>query len=133
MLAGAGRGGFSYVPGLAALHPSDVNRLDANDHALDLGIAVQATLIALRQALKPVAQQRGVRLTYMPLLVKLLIPVLKEFPIFNASMDEEKREMRQSDDRARRILERTETMPMERMMKLHGTLRELRSLKPEMS
>src|SRR2546421_7058890 len=47
--------------------------------------------------------------------------------------DEEKREMRQSDDRARRILERTETMPMERMMKLHGTLRELRSLKPEMS
>jgi hydrogenase maturation protease len=47
--------------------------------------------------------------------------------------DEEKREMRQSDDRARRILERTETMPMEQLMKLHGTLRELRSLKPEMS
>ncbi|GAC1617797.1 MAG: hypothetical protein NVS4B7_10130 [Ktedonobacteraceae bacterium] len=29
----------------------------------------------------------------MPLLVKLLIPVLKEFPIFNASLDEEKREI----------------------------------------
>ncbi len=50
-------------------------------------------LIALRQALKPVAEQRGVRLTYMPLLVKLLIPVLKEFPLFNASLDEEKREI----------------------------------------
>jgi pyruvate dehydrogenase E2 component (dihydrolipoamide acetyltransferase) len=50
-------------------------------------------LRALRQALKPVAEQRGVRLTYMPLLVKLLIPVLKEFPIFNASLDEEKREI----------------------------------------
>ncbi len=50
-------------------------------------------LVALRQALKPVAEQRGVRLTYMPLLVKLLLPVLKEFPIFNASLDEEKREI----------------------------------------
>ncbi|MFL5590836.1 MAG: dihydrolipoamide acetyltransferase family protein [Ktedonobacteraceae bacterium] len=52
-----------------------------------------SALIALRQALKPVAEQRGVRLTYMPLLIKLLIPVLKEFPIFNASLDEEKREI----------------------------------------
>src|SRR5207244_1134704 len=50
-------------------------------------------LVALRQALKPIAEQRGVRLTYMPILIKLLIPVLKEFPIFNASLDEEKREI----------------------------------------
>jgi pyruvate dehydrogenase E2 component (dihydrolipoamide acetyltransferase) len=50
-------------------------------------------LATLRQTLKPVAEQRGVRLTYMPLLVKLLLPVLKEFPIFNASLDEEKREI----------------------------------------
>lgn len=50
-------------------------------------------LIALRHALKPIAEQRGVRLTYMPLLIKLLIPLLKEFPIFNASLDEEKREI----------------------------------------
>ena len=50
-------------------------------------------LITLRQALKPIAEQRGVRLTYMPLLIKLLIPLLKEFPIFNASLDEEKREI----------------------------------------
>ena len=52
-----------------------------------------SALVALREALKPVAEQRGVRLTYMPLLIKLLIPVLKEFPIFNASLDEEKREI----------------------------------------
>jgi pyruvate dehydrogenase E2 component (dihydrolipoamide acetyltransferase) len=50
-------------------------------------------LVALRQVLKPVAEQRGVRLTYMPLLVKLLLPALKEFPIFNASLDEERREI----------------------------------------
>ncbi|MBO0781254.1 MAG: 2-oxo acid dehydrogenase subunit E2 [Ktedonobacteraceae bacterium] len=50
-------------------------------------------LVALRLALKPVAEQRGVRLTYMPLLIKLLLPVLKEFPIFNASLDEGTREI----------------------------------------
>lgn len=50
-------------------------------------------LIGLRQALLPVAEQRGIHLTYIPLLIKLLIPVLKEFPIFNASLDEERREI----------------------------------------
>lgn len=50
-------------------------------------------LVTLRRALLPAAEKRGTRLTYMPLLVKLLIPVLKEFPIFNASLDEEKREI----------------------------------------
>jgi hydrogenase maturation protease len=40
--------------------------------------------------------------------------------------EEEKREMREADDRARRILERTETLPEEHLMKLHGALRGLR-------
>ena len=44
--------------------------------------------------------------------------------------DEEKREMSQSDERARQMLERTETMPVEQFMKLHGVLRGLRPLKP---
>jgi len=51
------------------------------------------TLATLREALKPTAEKRGVRLTYIPLLIKLLIPLLKEFPIFNASLDEENREI----------------------------------------
>jgi hypothetical protein len=34
--------------------------------------------------------------------------------------EEEKREMRDGDERARRILERTESMPAEQLMKLHG-------------
>ncbi len=50
-------------------------------------------LVTLHQLLRPTTQQRGTRLTYMPLLIKLLIPVLKEFPIFNASLDEERREI----------------------------------------
>ena len=47
--------------------------------------------------------------------------------------DDEKREMRNTDDRARKILERTEALPVEHLAKLHGTLRELRSLKKEAS
>lgn len=39
--------------------------------------------------------------------------------------DEEKHEMRHSDERARQILERTEALPLEQMMKLHGVLRTL--------
>jgi pyruvate dehydrogenase E2 component (dihydrolipoamide acetyltransferase) len=50
-------------------------------------------LSRLREALKPTAEKRGVRLTYIPLLIKLLVPLLKEFPIFNASLDEESREI----------------------------------------
>jgi len=45
--------------------------------------------------------------------------------------DAEKREMRQSDDRARQILERTENMPDEQFAKLHGVLRGMTSLKEE--
>ncbi len=46
--------------------------------------------------------------------------------------DAEKREMRQSDDRARGILERTENMPAEQFMKLHGVLRGLTVPREEM-
>jgi hypothetical protein len=45
--------------------------------------------------------------------------------------DEEKREIRQSDERARQILERTDNVPPEQFMKLHGALRGLRPLKEE--
>jgi len=45
--------------------------------------------------------------------------------------EDEKREIRQSDDRARQILERTESMPAEQFMKLHGAVRGLRPLKED--
>jgi len=40
--------------------------------------------------------------------------------------DEEKREMREGDERGRRMLERTEALSTEQLMKLHGVLRGLR-------
>jgi hydrogenase maturation protease len=45
--------------------------------------------------------------------------------------DEEKQEMRQSDERTRQILERTENMPPEQFMELHGALRGLHPLVKE--
>lgn len=45
--------------------------------------------------------------------------------------DEEKQEMRDSDERTRKILERTENLPEEQLLKLHGTLRGLRNAKGE--
>jgi len=45
--------------------------------------------------------------------------------------DAEKDEMRNGDERARKILERTEALPMETLRKLHGTLRELRPVGEE--
>jgi hypothetical protein len=45
--------------------------------------------------------------------------------------DAEKHEMRHADERARKMLERTENLPMEDLMKLHGTLRQLRSVEEE--
>jgi hypothetical protein len=40
--------------------------------------------------------------------------------------DEEKHEMRGADERARQILERTEQLPAEQLMKMHGAMRALR-------
>jgi hydrogenase maturation protease len=47
--------------------------------------------------------------------------------------DEEKREMRESDDKMRLMLERTESLPPEQLMKLHGVVRSLRPLNEEAS
>jgi hypothetical protein len=47
--------------------------------------------------------------------------------------DEEKEAMRNTDDRARQILERTEALPPEHFMKLHGVLRSLHPAGKEQS
>ncbi|HKP86067.1 MAG TPA: hypothetical protein VJZ26_08225 [Blastocatellia bacterium] len=45
--------------------------------------------------------------------------------------DEEKRAMRGVDERARQILERTEALPFEQMMKMHGAVRGLRAIEED--
>jgi hypothetical protein len=46
--------------------------------------------------------------------------------------DEEKLEIGRSDERARQILERTESMPQEQFMKMHGVVRNLREVQEQM-
>jgi len=46
-------------------------------------------LVMLREALQVTAEKRGVHLTYLPFIVKSLVPALREFPYLNASLDEQ--------------------------------------------
>jgi len=46
-------------------------------------------LVLLREAFKGNAEKRGVLLTYMPFIIKALVPALKEFPYVNSSLDEQ--------------------------------------------
>lgn len=45
-------------------------------------------LVALREKLKPRAEAKGVKLTYLPLIMKAVVAALKAYPILNASLDE---------------------------------------------
>lgn len=46
-------------------------------------------LVLLRDAFKGSAEKRGVHLTYIPFIIKALVPALKEFPYINSSLDEQ--------------------------------------------
>ena len=45
-------------------------------------------LVLLREAFKGSAEKRGVKLTFLPLIIKAVIPALKEFPYVNSTLDE---------------------------------------------
>jgi pyruvate dehydrogenase E2 component (dihydrolipoamide acetyltransferase) len=50
-------------------------------------------LVAHRKAFKQEAAEAGLKLTYLPYIVKSLIAALKDFPIINASLDEASQEI----------------------------------------
>ena len=50
-------------------------------------------LVAFREQAKPLAEKKGVKLTYLPFIVKALVGALREFPVLNASIDDEKNEI----------------------------------------
>ncbi|MBP1156500.1 MULTISPECIES: dihydrolipoamide acetyltransferase family protein [unclassified Paenibacillus] len=50
-------------------------------------------LVALRTKAKPVAEKKGVKLTYLPFIVKALVAAARQFPVMNAMIDEEKQEI----------------------------------------
>jgi pyruvate dehydrogenase E2 component (dihydrolipoamide acetyltransferase) len=45
-------------------------------------------LVELRTRAKPVAEKKGVKLTYLPFIVKALVAACREFPAMNAMLDE---------------------------------------------
>jgi pyruvate dehydrogenase E2 component (dihydrolipoamide acetyltransferase) len=50
-------------------------------------------LVTLRTEAKPLAEQKGIKLTYLPFIVKALVAGLRQFPTLNASIDDEKEEI----------------------------------------
>ncbi|SEM90046.1 dihydrolipoamide acetyltransferase family protein [Lihuaxuella thermophila] len=55
---------------------------------------VDATeLIALRKWGKTIAEERNIKLTYLPFIIKAVIAALRQFPTLNASIDDEKEEI----------------------------------------
>jgi pyruvate dehydrogenase E2 component (dihydrolipoamide acetyltransferase) len=50
-------------------------------------------LVNMRKEAKPLAEERGVKLTYLPMIVKAVVAGLKKFPELNASIDDEKQEI----------------------------------------
>jgi pyruvate dehydrogenase E2 component (dihydrolipoamide acetyltransferase) len=50
-------------------------------------------LVELRQKAKPLAEKKGVKLTYLPFIVKALVAAVKQYPALNASIDDEKSEI----------------------------------------
>ncbi|MBD8497445.1 2-oxo acid dehydrogenase subunit E2 [Paenibacillus arenosi] len=50
-------------------------------------------LVAFRNRLKPVMEQKGKKVTYLPFIVKALVAAVRQFPVMNAMIDEEAQEI----------------------------------------
>jgi 2-oxoisovalerate dehydrogenase E2 component (dihydrolipoyl transacylase) len=50
-------------------------------------------LANLRERLKPVAEKQGVKLSYLPFMMKAVVAALKAFPMINASLDDARDEI----------------------------------------
>jgi len=50
-------------------------------------------VVHLREKTKASAEKRGIKLTYLPFIIKALVQALKKYPYLNASLDDEKQEI----------------------------------------
>jgi pyruvate dehydrogenase E2 component (dihydrolipoamide acetyltransferase) len=67
--------------------------LDTAAHVTHMDECDMTALVALREQLKGEAQKRGVKLTFLPFIIRALLKALKEFPQFNSSLDDAKGEV----------------------------------------
>jgi pyruvate dehydrogenase E2 component (dihydrolipoamide acetyltransferase) len=55
--------------------------------------AVVPSLVEAREAMKSRAEERGIRLTYVPFVLKAVLAGLREYPVLNTSLDQENDEV----------------------------------------
>ncbi len=67
--------------------------LDKAAHVTHCDEADARALVALREKMKPEAEAAGVKLTYLPFIVRALIEALKLHPTLNAILDDEEEEI----------------------------------------
>ncbi len=63
-------------------------------HAHHHDTADVSALVEAREKLKARAEEQGIKLTYMPFVMKAIVAGLKEFPMLNSELDEENEEIR---------------------------------------
>jgi len=52
-----------------------------------------SALVELRTKAKPIGEKKGIKITYLPFIVKALVAAVKQFPVLSASIDDEKSEI----------------------------------------
>jgi pyruvate/2-oxoglutarate dehydrogenase complex dihydrolipoamide acyltransferase (E2) component len=67
--------------------------LDKAAHVTHCDEADAGALVTLREKMKPEAEAAGIKLTYLPFIVKALIEALKLHPTLNATLDDEEEEI----------------------------------------
>ena len=67
--------------------------LDKAAHVTHCDEADATKLVALREVMKPEAEAKGIKLTYLPFIVKAVVEALKLHPTLNAVLDEEEQEI----------------------------------------
>ena len=62
-------------------------------HFLYVDEVDMTNLVHIRERLKDVAEKKNAKLTYLPFVIKSVVASLKEFPILNSSVDDERQEI----------------------------------------
>jgi pyruvate dehydrogenase E2 component (dihydrolipoamide acetyltransferase) len=68
----------------------------SKDHATHFTYVEEADvsqLVLLRKQAKEIGEKQGVKVTYLPFIMKAMVAALKKYPILNSSLDEEKQEI----------------------------------------
>lgn len=69
---------------------------ESKDHAAHFTYVEEADasqLVKLRAAAKDIGAQQGIKVTYLPFVMKAMVAALRQFPILNSSLDEASQEL----------------------------------------